>query len=208
MPKETFFNLPKNKQEAIIDASIKEFGRVSFNEVSINQIIHNAGISRGSFYMYFIDKEDLYHYILKTYREKLSKIFEDIILKNNGDIINTYLNLFDCIMDYIEKEAEEPIFKKMILNVGEKSESIFKYSKPHNKIWNNHIESINYKELNLAKKEDVYDVIEILNALLIYAFIGVLKNKRSRDVSYQKFKNQLFILKNGLYRGGKNDKNI
>ena len=38
--------------------------RVPYEKVSINQIIHNADISRGSFYTYFVDKKDLLEYIL------------------------------------------------------------------------------------------------------------------------------------------------
>ena len=64
MPSSTFLNLPAEKQEKLLEAATREFTRRPFNEASINQIIKDAGIPRGSFYMYFTDKEDLFRYLV------------------------------------------------------------------------------------------------------------------------------------------------
>ena len=50
MPTERFYRLPEAKKQVIRQAAIKEFVRVPFEKASINQIIQNADISRGSFY--------------------------------------------------------------------------------------------------------------------------------------------------------------
>ena len=42
-----------------MNAIMHELMRVPFSEISINKIIHEANISRGSFYQYFNDKYDL-----------------------------------------------------------------------------------------------------------------------------------------------------
>lgn len=65
MPKQTFFNLPEDKRQRIIDAAIEEFGSCPFREASIAGIITRAGIPRGSFYQYFVDIKDLYLYVLE-----------------------------------------------------------------------------------------------------------------------------------------------
>ena len=49
MPTQTFFNLPKKKQELLLKSARNEFTNTSFENASINQIIKEAGISRGSF---------------------------------------------------------------------------------------------------------------------------------------------------------------
>ena len=51
MPTVTFTNLPAEKRKTILDAARAEFSRVSIEEASINRIIKDAKISRGSFYM-------------------------------------------------------------------------------------------------------------------------------------------------------------
>ena len=58
MPKETFFNLPEEKREAILDIVIKEFSDNDYKNVSVSRIVKRAGIAKGSFYQYFEDKKD------------------------------------------------------------------------------------------------------------------------------------------------------
>ena len=65
MPSKTFFHLPAEKRERLLLAAEGEVARVPYAEASINRMIRAAGIPRGSFYMYFRDKEELFHYLLK-----------------------------------------------------------------------------------------------------------------------------------------------
>lgn len=79
MPKSTFFNLPLEKQEAIINAAILEFKDNNFDSSSINKIVENSGISKGSFYQYFEDKKDLYKYIISLMAEKKLKYMSPVM---------------------------------------------------------------------------------------------------------------------------------
>ena len=65
MPTERFLRLSENKKQVIREAAKKELSRVPYEKVSINQIIQNADISRGSFYTYFEDKEDVVRWIFE-----------------------------------------------------------------------------------------------------------------------------------------------
>jgi len=64
MPKETFFNLPEEKRQRIIDLALVEFAENDYDTASISRIVAQAGIAKGSFYQYFENKEDLYNYLL------------------------------------------------------------------------------------------------------------------------------------------------
>ncbi len=75
MPTGTFFNLPPEKRGRIMDAATEEFSRVPFSQASINQIVKTAGISRGSFYQYFKDKEDLFRYLLELISAEKLKVY-------------------------------------------------------------------------------------------------------------------------------------
>ena len=74
MPTNTFFKLSKEKQNNIIEASLKEFKRVLLRDASINKIIKDANIPRGSFYNYFEDINDLYIYSIYKYRKKFTNL--------------------------------------------------------------------------------------------------------------------------------------
>ena len=81
MPTSTFLNLPEDKQTRLMDAASREFSEKPFNEASINKIIQEAGIPRGSFYMYFQDKEDLFRYLVHGYVEQLLMVREEALLR-------------------------------------------------------------------------------------------------------------------------------
>ncbi len=73
MPKNTFLNLPDEKQKLIISVAVDEFARYPFSHASINRIVTNSGIAKGSFYQYFEDKQDLFLTILQIVaREKVA----------------------------------------------------------------------------------------------------------------------------------------
>lgn len=65
MPKDTFFNLPEEKQNMICQVALEEFVAHPFRHASINRIVRRAGIAKGSFYQYFEDKADLFLYLLQ-----------------------------------------------------------------------------------------------------------------------------------------------
>ena len=59
----------EEKRQRLLTAARKEFKRIRFSDVSINRIILNACIPRGSFYQYFEDKEDLFRYLMGDMRD-------------------------------------------------------------------------------------------------------------------------------------------
>lgn len=97
MPSSTFLNLPPEKQEKLLEAATREFSTRPFNEASINQIIKEAGIPRGSFYMYFQDKEELFRYLLRGYVDQMVMVIEELLLRRKGDIFQTLLDLYDYL---------------------------------------------------------------------------------------------------------------
>jgi AcrR family transcriptional regulator len=70
MPKQTFFNLPEEKRQALVDLAIEEFAANDYDAASISRIVARAGIAKGSLYQYFADKADLYQYLLGLAGEK------------------------------------------------------------------------------------------------------------------------------------------
>ena len=95
MPSKTFFHLPAEKRERLLLAAEEEFARVPYAEASINRMIRAAGIPRGSFYMYFRDKEELFHYLLKRYQDGLLQRLERVLEEQGGDLLGALPALFD-----------------------------------------------------------------------------------------------------------------
>ena len=64
MPQARFRKLPQARQDTILDAAAEEFAALGYEGASFNRIIEKSGISKGSMYYYFEDKEDLYATVL------------------------------------------------------------------------------------------------------------------------------------------------
>jgi AcrR family transcriptional regulator len=77
MPKPTFFNLPEDKRRTIIDAATDEFAAYGLENASTNRIVANSGISKGSFYQYFEDKQDVFMYLLTLLEQEKMEYFKD-----------------------------------------------------------------------------------------------------------------------------------
>ena len=115
MPANTFFKLPYYKRARIIKAAFKEFNENTLEEASINNIINNSDIARGSFYYYFNDKEDLYFYLLERHSFNIQNKIEKLLIKYDGDLYDTYDNLFDFFIYLINNKNSyiKNIFKSM-----------------------------------------------------------------------------------------------
>lgn len=91
MPYETFYNLPIEKQENILSVAIKEFANHPYAAVSISAIVRDAGIAKGSFYQYFVDKKDLYLHVLQLGMARKLNLVTQLGPPNNNLKIFDYL---------------------------------------------------------------------------------------------------------------------
>mgnify|MGYP001197987679 FL=1 len=60
-----FEQLPQEKQSRIVNASISEFAEKDYETASMNTVVSQAGISKGSLFNYFKTKSVLYDHIYK-----------------------------------------------------------------------------------------------------------------------------------------------
>ncbi|MFC7055104.1 TetR/AcrR family transcriptional regulator [Enterococcus alcedinis] len=67
MPKETFLNLPTERQQRIDTILLDVFFNKHLSQVNVSEIVEKMQMSRGAFYKYFEDLEDAHHYIVKKY---------------------------------------------------------------------------------------------------------------------------------------------
>ncbi|MBQ9648262.1 MAG: TetR/AcrR family transcriptional regulator [Oscillospiraceae bacterium] len=97
MPTQTFFRLPEEKRERLIAAAWEEFSTTRFSAASINRIVRDAQIPRGSFYQYFEDKEDLFIYLFGSVREEAFLLMRAALAETGGEPFRASLRLFDDV---------------------------------------------------------------------------------------------------------------
>ena len=99
MPTETFFRLPEAKRETLLRCARQEFARVPYPDASINRIIHAAGIPRGSFYMYFADKADLFLHLMDQFVDTFTQTVCRLLEEEDGALFPAFRRLFDHLQD-------------------------------------------------------------------------------------------------------------
>lgn len=108
MPSERFYKLPQEKQDRIHQAAMKEFSSAPMEDISINRIVKEAGISRGSFYTYFEDKDDVLLYLIQEMQEKQNAYLKHCVEEMNGDLWKIAYRLLDYGM---KQSAELHLFE-------------------------------------------------------------------------------------------------
>ena len=116
MIKSTFLNLSESKKQRVISAIIDEFAREDTNRVSINNIIEQANISRGSFYQYFDDKMDLVEVVFHYYAEQCVSEISKVIDISRGDIFYTYEECFSIMAELGKSKRNKAVFCCVILS--------------------------------------------------------------------------------------------
>lgn len=130
MPLERFYRLPDEKQKAIRLAAMKEFARVPIDKVSINKIIQEADISRGSFYTYFEDKWDMLRYIFEDGQEQMRRFCVENLDRSQGDL----WEMLKVFQDHIIKFISQNETFEFIKNIMAHSSSEDMFSGFHSKV--------------------------------------------------------------------------
>ncbi len=126
MPTETFLNLDPEKRSRFIDEALREFARCNFETASINRIVKNLGIARGSVYQYFGDKLDLWLY-LKEYAEgEKARYLASVNRAEFGSFWDYYKAMYIRGIDF---DLERPLCSRFLYRVGfkENSEAVMPY---------------------------------------------------------------------------------
>ncbi|WP_232699351.1 TetR/AcrR family transcriptional regulator [Brevibacillus daliensis] len=203
MPKQTFFNLPKDKKESLINSAMKEFSRVPLFKASISNIIKEAGIPRGSFYQYFEDKEDLFLFLLEEYSKRNNDKFISILKEQDGDLIDAFIEFFKIILKNFQNIEYRNFFRNAFLNMNYKVENSLTLNVNEDKINNHFLETlrlINIQKLNITDEQEVFHVMKIIMAVTFQNIIQVFAKELSMAESIRNYTLEINLLKKGLYK--------
>jgi len=118
MPKQTFFNLPEEKRNKIINISLLEFAQHSYRAASLSRIVEKAGIAKGSMYQYFKNKKELYLYLI------------DFVTNRKLSYLDRHLD--SSIEDFYEL-YKQMVFLAVKYDLGNLGKSLFTYNALHNR---------------------------------------------------------------------------
>ena len=208
MPSPQFLQLPAEKQQEIIEASLAEFAEQGYDLASTNRIVQRAGISKGVLFKYFRDKEALFLYICEvTMRDYL-----DTMPREPADSLLTFIQrttvhkmqfmrqspLTYRLLIRVTKEPRHPVYAKvletqhqMVHDMGRMLETTLPQGQLRPGVtWRHAVELMSWLAAGLQEKflDGLPDVVD-----------------ENLEQAYQpmiaEFEILLDILKHGIYKG-------
>lgn len=208
LPTTTFLNLPVEKREKFLRAAREEFSRVPFAEASINRMVRSAGIPRGSFYMYFKDKEELLNYVLKDYSLHLVELMKDALLEKRGDLFEALITFYDAVHSEYNAGRRDnefrPFFAILRLNSGLRSQIFQSEARPR-VLMEQLLPLIDHSLLNLRSERDLRDIFATLSGITGTVLFNALKNADPEGARAH-YVNVLSILKRGMAADASHEK--
>lgn len=86
------------KKDRIAEAAYQLFLEQGFDNVSVQEIVERAGVAKGTFYLYFHDREDLKDYVIAG---KSNQLFQDAIIALHQTDIEDFEDQIIFIIDYV-----------------------------------------------------------------------------------------------------------
>ncbi|PIU83139.1 MAG: hypothetical protein COS68_05655 [Elusimicrobia bacterium CG06_land_8_20_14_3_00_38_11] len=122
---------PEIKRQKILDSAIQILNRKEYHQCPIDEIAKNAGVAKGTVYLYFRNKEDIYFSVLINLIDKVIDIAENVqrnglpakkqlflLLQRISNFIDTYRHLFLSIQQEV-KPPKEKLRDRVHKKIGE-----------------------------------------------------------------------------------------
>ena len=195
MPKETFYRLPDEKRERIMAAAEREFLENSFEAASINRIIKEAAIPRGSFYQYFEDKKDIFLYIVSTHKNEAFGFVESFIKDSDGDVFSFMRKAIDFMIsaECSEKvEGMKRIFSQpwvfdMIVSDTMKGKQ--EEGKTPKGIM---LKNIDKNQMNVEKDDELIALINIFASISLGLFFKIFIMGKNMEIDKEKIRKNIY----------------
>lgn len=162
--------IEKDKEVRLLNTAFKLFTEKGIKDTSIQEIVDNANVAKGTFYLYFKDKYEIRDILIakkshKLFKEALQELRKNYI-SNLSDqvifIINYVINELakaPALLKFISKNLSWGIYSKTVLKIYEESED-----KEEN-VYQLFLKGIEENHLTLKNPEvTLYMIIELVSS--------------------------------------------
>ncbi len=121
---EKFFDLKKEKQDRMINAALKVFAMNGYEHASTDDIVKEAGISKGLLFHYFISKLGLYSFIYDYSVKYIQLELSTGVSKKETDYFKLLLQIkqsqlqvmknYPYMLQFINKSREEDVSEALV----------------------------------------------------------------------------------------------
>lgn len=180
-------SIPKDKEDRIYKAALDEFSDNGYKNASTNNIVKESGISKGALFNYFVNKRNLYLYVVKRALETLEK---DLISSANELSTDMFerINQFQKIK--IESSIKNPKESKVIIYCFTTEEEEFKEDlKEEYEYYEKLALELSMKNIDYSKFKEGVDPKKVYGALF-------LMSSGYKDMLAKRYKDNISLMLN------------
>lgn len=200
MPSSRFFKLPDEKRSKILRAVHSELAEFPVDELSINRIIHSAGISRGSFYQYFKDKDDLLEYVFSDFRQVITREIKASIERNQGDMFEVGMDILKKIVAMGSREENRRIFVNVFSYVKVAQSSLERVIADEEALVDGFVRYIDRSRLKFTSDEEVRELMKLGLALFKDSVCRCFADIDNAPAIMETFRKRIEIIKYGAWK--------
>ncbi|MBC8571171.1 TetR/AcrR family transcriptional regulator [Zongyangia hominis] len=105
----------QEKKQSLVESAYELFLHKGFQKTSIDEIVKNAKVAKGTFYLYFRDKSDIMqHIVLHISCRVLKDAYDNMMANDTGDFVENIILIADFIINYFTKN-------KLVLQMVERN---------------------------------------------------------------------------------------
>lgn len=200
MPSSRFFKLPDEKRSKILRAVHSELAEFPVDELSINRIIHSAGISRGSFYQYFKDKDDLLEHVFSDFRQVMTREIKASIEQNQGDMFEVGMDILKKIVAMGSREENRRIFVNVFSYVKVAQSSLERVIADEEALVDGFVRYIDRSRLKFTSDEEVRELMKLGLALFKDSVCRCFADIDNAPAIMETFRKRIEIIKYGAWK--------
>ena len=176
---------PLNKYPNLLEEALNEFSKTKFEDTSLNDILKNAQMSKGSFYHNFGDKFGLYLALMDIVVKKKMDFFSSAMKEKqySGDFFGTIRELARATMDFmfVDKRLNDLSNRYMDISGELKSKILEFFPYDFNQAFGMLINSaIKSGQIDIRFSPEF--ILKMLDILLTNAFKLVSSNNASEEL--------------------------
>lgn len=159
-----------DKENRLLDTAFKLFTQKGIKSTSIQDIVDNAQVAKGTFYLYFKDKYEIRDILIM---KKSEKLFSEALANMRKNYIKDFSDQIVFIINYVLDElTKNTLLLRFIsknLSWGVYNETIIKlYDKPEQKedgLYHLFLKGVEENQINLKNpKVTLFMIIELVSA--------------------------------------------
>jgi AcrR family transcriptional regulator len=177
----------KSRRQDFLDIALELFYQKGFENTTINDIIEEAGVSKGAFYHYFNSKEEVLETIARQYVEKKLNVIEKIAGQDDLNSLEKINQISEDMFGFKMRHAEMrwKIYKIIARNNNIKLENqILEYSLELSR-------PIYHKIIMQGITEGTFHINYPEEATELYIYLNSIFNKMSSKIIIDLFESDL-----------------